>query len=120
MILDLACRQGDLAQAYEVRNKLGVRDGKVDAVLRSLARDDYVLFWRVLGSVDGYKAKVMEWVADAVRGRALKCIGRAYLGMEVKSLEGMVCQRWDVLVKEFGVGWLLEGEKVVIRKPKVK
>lgn len=103
-----------------MRNKYKIRDAKIDAVLRALVRDDFVLFWRVRGSVDGYKAKLMEWAEDGVRRRTLKCLGRAYLGIELKNLEALVCERWDVLVGEYGVGWLLEGSKVVIRKPKTK
>lgn len=120
MILDLACRQHDLAQAYEVRNRYTVKDAKIDGVLKSLTHDDYWLFWKVKGSVDGYKVKLMEWAEEGVRKQALKCLGRAYFGMEMGSLETYAGEKWDVLVREYGVGWIREGEKVVIRKPKTK
>jgi len=120
MILDLACRQHDLAQAYSIRNKYKVRDTKIDGVLRAVTHDDYWLFWKVKGSADGYKAKLMEWAEDRVRRQALKCLGRTYFGMDLRSLEGLAGERWDILVEQYGVGWLLEGEKVVIRKPKTK
>lgn len=120
MVLDLACRQHDLAQAYEVRRKYKIKDAKVDGVLKALVHDDYWLFWRVKGSVDGHKAKLMEWAEQGVRSQALKCLGRAYLGIDLQSLEAFTNEKWAVLVKEYGVGWLLEGSKVVIRKPKAR
>jgi hypothetical protein len=120
MIIDLACRQHDLSQAYEVRNRYKVKDAKIDCVLKALTHDDYWLFWKVKGSVDGYKVKLMEWAEEGVRRQALKCLGRAYFGMDLRGLEMYTGEKWDMLVKEYGVGWIREGEKVVIRKPKTK
>ena len=37
LVLDLACRQNELAQAYSVRQHYRLQDSKVDAVLRALA-----------------------------------------------------------------------------------
>ncbi|KUJ07510.1 uncharacterized protein LY89DRAFT_601174 [Mollisia scopiformis] len=118
LVLDLACRQNDLAQAYFVRHTYGLHDSKVDAILHALSHDNYFLFWRVKHSVDGLKAKVMEFAEDAIKRQALKCLGRSYLVIDQKSLEEYTNTTWQVLVRDFGVGWQLDGSKVIIRKPK--
>jgi len=89
-------------------------------MLGALMHDDYWFFWRVKRSVDGYKAKLIEWAEDRVRKQALKCLGRAYLDINLKSLEGYTNESWTNLVKEHSVGWHLDGNKVIIRKPKTK
>lgn len=120
LVLDLACRQNDLAQAYLVRHRFGLRDSKVDAVLRALAHDNYCLFWKVKRSVDGHKAKLMEFVEEEMRDQTLKCLGRSYLSIDLPSLEQYTNSSWASLMKDHKVGWELEGAKVVIRKPKTR
>jgi len=118
LVLDLACRQNDLAQAYVVRHSYRLRDAKVDSVLRALAHDNYFLFWRVKQSVDGHKAKLMEFAEDDMKKQTLKCIARSYLGIDLPSLEQYTNTPWVSLTKDHAVGWQLEGAKVIIRKPK--
>lgn len=118
LVLDLACRQNDLTEAYTVRHHYGLHDPKVDAVLRSLAHDNYFLFWRVKRSVDGHKAKLMEFAEDEMKRQTLKCLGRSYLSIDLPSLEQYTNTSWYALRKEQDVGWQLEGTKVIIRKPK--
>ncbi len=118
LVLDLACRQQDLAQAYSVRRHLGLRDSKIDALLGALAHDNYDLFWRVKKSVDGHKAKLMEFAEEAMRIHTTKCLSRTYLSLDLDSLEKITNASWSELVKDYKVGWELEGKKVVIRKPK--
>jgi hypothetical protein len=120
LVLDLACRQNDLAQAYSVRYKYGLHDPKVDSVLQALAHDNYFSFWRVKNSVDGHKASIMEFVEDDVRKQTLKCLGRTYFTMDLHSVEGYTNMVWPLLQKNYAVGWQLEGQKVVIRKPKTR
>ena len=120
LVLDLACRQNELAQAYSVRHSYKLHDPKVNSVLRALAHDNYYLFWRVKRSVDGYKAKIMEFAEDDMKKQTLKCRGRSYLNIDLPALEHYTSTSWPVLTKEFGVGWQLEGTKVIIRKPKGK
>ena len=120
LVLDLACRQNELAQAYEVRHHYRLRDPKVDAVLRALAHDNYFLFWRAKRSVDGHKAKIMEFAEDEMKKQTLKCLGRSYLNIDLPALEQYTNASWPTLTKEYSVGWQLEGTKVIIRKPKGK
>ncbi|KAL3427866.1 hypothetical protein PVAG01_01375 [Phlyctema vagabunda] len=120
LVLDLACRQQDLAQAYSIRNFYRLKDSKVDAVLQALARDNFFLFWRVKRSVDGHKAKLMEFAEDGIRKQTLKCLGRAYLSIDQPSLERFTATNWATLVNEYEVGWELTSSKVTIRKPKTR
>lgn len=118
LVLDLACRQNDLAQAFSVRHHYGLHDTKVDTVLQSLVHDNFFLFWRVKRSVDGHKSKLMEFAEYEMRKQTLKCLGRAYLSIDQPSLEQYTHAPWVSLTKDYGVGWQLESNKVVIRKPK--
>ncbi|TVY84243.1 hypothetical protein LSUE1_G002930 [Lachnellula suecica] len=120
LVLDLACRQNELAEAYSVRLHWGLQDAKVDAVLRSLAHDNYFLFWKVKKSVDGYKAKLMEFSEEGMRRQTLKCLGRGYLAIDLPSLEQYTSADWSSLTKDYAVGWQLESTKVIIRKPKTR
>jgi hypothetical protein len=120
LVLDLACRQNDLAQAYSARYYYALHDPRIDAVLRSLAHDNYFLFWRARRSVDGHKAKLMEFAEDDMRKQTLKSLGRAYLSIDRISLEQYTNAPWLSLTKDYGVGWQLESNKVVIRKPKIR
>lgn len=120
LVLDLACRQNDLSQAYLVRHEYHMHDPKLDALLRALTHDNYCLFWRVKRSVDGHKAKLMEFAEDTMKKQALKCLGRSYLSIDLSAVEKSTNTPWPILAKEFGVGWHLEGTRVIIRKPKAK
>lgn len=120
LVLDLACRQSDLSQAYLVRNEYRLHDNKVDAVLRAITHDNYFLFWRVKRSVDGHKAKLMEFAEDSMIKQALKCLGRSYLSIDLPAVEQSTNTPWSLLAKEYGVGWQLDGKKVIIRKPKTR
>jgi hypothetical protein len=120
LVLDLACRQNDLAEAYLVRQKYGLHDAKVDTILQALAHDNYFMFWRVRRSVDGHKTKLMEFAEEGMKKQALKCLGRSYLSIDLPSLEQYTNSSWSSLTNTLGVGWQLEGTKVVIRKPKTR
>jgi hypothetical protein len=119
-VLDFACRQRDLARAFSVKLQLGLRDTTVDSLLRAIAHDNYFLFWRIKRGVDGHKAKIMEFAEDEMKLHALKSIGKTYLTIDLASLEQLTDTPWASLAKNYGVGWQLEGTKVVIRKPKAR
>ncbi|KAJ2901778.1 hypothetical protein MKZ38_001398 [Zalerion maritima] len=125
LVLDAACRRGDLAEAFATRTRWRLRDKKVEDVLRALVHDDFVGFARLKRRVDGHKARLMEWAEEGVRRHALKCLGKGYLSVDRGFLERVTGREWEVLRKEDGVGWELEGngegedgmaQKVVIRR----
>ncbi|KXJ91892.1 hypothetical protein Micbo1qcDRAFT_161924, partial [Microdochium bolleyi] len=118
LILDAACRRGNLAEAYAVRSRYAFkgRDSKVDAVLDALAHDNYVEFMRLKGHVDGHRARLLEYAEDGMRRHALKCFGKTYLSVELGYLEKCAGSKWAGLQANDGVGWEREGDSVVIRR----
>ena len=119
-ILDLACRQYELVDAFAVKLDFGHRDRKVATVLRSLVHDDWVRFWRTRRAVDGYQRAIMEFATERMRLHALKCVGRSYMVADKAFVERTGDSSWENLVKG-GVGWeLQETGNVLIRKPKSK
>lgn len=121
LVLDAACRRGDLAEAHASRLRYGLRDGRVDAVLAALAHDNYAAFWRLRGQVDGHKARLMEFAEPSMRRHALLCLGRSYLAVDCSFLERCAGGRaWADLQKHDAVGWERDGQRVVIRRIKAK
>ncbi|KAL0936219.1 uncharacterized protein CTRU02_208434 [Colletotrichum truncatum] len=120
LVLDAACRRQDLAEAYAIRRRYGLKDAKVDAVLAALAHDNFVAFRKVQRSVDGHRAKLLEFAEGEMRTHVLKCFGRTYLGVDKEWLERCAGESWEVLVRDRGVGWELDGTRVVIRKVRAK
>lgn len=120
LVLDTACRRRELAEAFALRLRYGLRDAKVNAVLAALVHDDYVAFRRVKRGVDGHRAKVMEWAEADVRMHTLKCFGRTYMSVGLEFLEATTGSTWDDLRRDDGVGWELDDSRVVIRKVKAR
>lgn len=119
LILDTACRRHELAEAYGLRRAYKVRDLKIDAALSALAHDNYIVFHRVRKSVDGHRARLMEWAEQDLRVHTLKCFGRSYMSVDLKYLEQSTNVDWAQLTRD-GVGWELENEKVTIRRVRAK
>jgi len=120
MILDQACRQGDIAGAHETRLRYGYKDRRVELVLKALVADNWVVFWKMKKAVDGYQRSVMEFAERGMRLHALKCLGHGYFSADRKFVERCADRPWAQLVDD-GVGWeLTESDKIIIRKPKVK
>lgn len=116
LVLDAACRRGDLSDAYALRNRYRLRDAKVDAVLAALARDDWVAFFRAKKGVDGHRARLLEFAEDGVRRHLLKAFGRAYLSVPLRFLEASSGLDWEELRRRYKVGWEVDDGRVVIRK----
>ncbi|KAI1073941.1 hypothetical protein F5B20DRAFT_565265 [Whalleya microplaca] len=120
LILDTACRRNNLAEAFALRHKYRLTDPKVDSVLDALAHDNYVEFNRLKRRVDGHKAKLLEYADEVMRKHLLKCFARTYLSVDLDFLETCAGAKWASLRAVDGVGWELDGGKVVIRKVKAR
>ena len=124
-ILDLACRQDDLAAAFNLRwrsqKSFGYENRDVNCVLSAFATGIWVSFWRVRRRVDGFFRALLHWEITKVRRTALKIIGRSYVSSELswilQSSAGAEMD-WEELVKQEDVGWSRDGDQVTIRKPK--
>ena len=127
-ILDLACRQEDLASAFALRarscERFGYANTNLDRILASLVTNNWLLFWKVRRKVDGYVRAILYWKIPTVRKTALKMIARSYMTCDLDWI--MLCatgheMTWMELVKSENVGWIRENnDKITIRKPKSK
>lgn len=116
LVLDAACRRGNLAEAYALRSRHGLADAKVDLVLKALVGDNWVVWRRVKKQMDGYRVRLMDFAEGRIRGHTLKAFGRAYHSVPVGVLEDQTGCEWGELTGRFGVGWELDAGKVVIRR----
>jgi hypothetical protein len=86
----------------------------------ALATNDWPTFWRLRRQVDGYQRAIVAFAEPEMRMHALKCIGRSYMQLDKDYVERCTGASWAELV-ESGVGWeLVDGEKVIVRKPKTQ
>ncbi|KAI1322487.1 hypothetical protein F5Y16DRAFT_40243 [Xylariaceae sp. FL0255] len=120
LILDTACRRNNLTEAFALRHQYRLKDTKINAVLDALAHDNYIRFKRLKHSVDGHRAKLLEYAEETMRRHLLKCFGRTYLSVDLAFLETCTDVPWARLTAEDGVGWQLDGGKVIIRKVKAR
>lgn len=115
-ILDLACRQGDLAQAFAVRHLYCVQDQGIDAVLKALVTGDWCSFWQAKEMANSNQRRLMEWADERVRKHALQCLGKAYLTAEKTYVERAAQRSWEDLKELDHVGWELSGTNVKIKR----
>lgn len=127
LILDYATRQNDLGNAYALRYnsriKFGYESRNTDRLLKAIVSGDWITFWRIRRKVDGYVRAILFWHQDTQRKHSLKAIGRSYLASDLQWILDSATggeYTWDELVKAEDVGWLREGDKIIIRKPKLK
>ncbi|KAI1425322.1 hypothetical protein F5Y12DRAFT_784749 [Xylaria sp. FL1777] len=120
LVLDTACRRNNLGEAFALRHRYRLKDAKVNAVLDALTHDNYVEFKRLTQRVDGHRAKLLEYAEESVRKHLLKCFSRTYLSVDLSFLETCANSSWTRLTEDDGVGWELDGSKVVIRKVKAR
>jgi hypothetical protein len=127
LILDMAMRQNDLCNAYTLRYNSRMRFGyesrTTDRILRCITTADWVNFWRIRRQVDGYVRSILHWHLETQRKLALKAIGRTYMTCDVKWIIDSATggeMSWEELVKTEDVGWVRDGDKAIIRKPKTR
>lgn len=127
LVLDLACRQQELGTAFSLRSsgKLnqGYKSSIVDEILGAIITSNWVSFWRVRRKVDGYVRALIQWAVPTLRRHTLKALGKAYLSCDVEwilqSATGAEMS-WQELVEKESIGWIVDGSKVTIRKPKTQ
>ena len=119
-ILDLACRQNDLAQAHKVRNRAGYRNARVETVLSAIVHNNWYKFWNAYGSADEYQKRLMKWHADKMRKHIIECFGKSYLVVDKSYVEMAAASSWEDLRKESSLGWELNGETLTIKRIRMK
>lgn len=119
-ILDLACRQNDVAQAYHVRNRMKYRDTRVEMILHAIVHGNWYQFWNAHESADEYQKRLMEWYVDEVRRHVLDCFRRSYLVVDKSYVEKAAASSWEHLQKTNSLDWEVKGDAVTIRRIKAK
>ena len=129
LFLDYACRQGNMVSAFELRararREYDFHSEEIDKVLAALLHGNWVVFWQMHKSVDSYLRAVMNWAADRVRRHALKAVGSAYLNAPVNWIVGgctgdVESWTWEKLLVKENLGWQKEGDKIIIKRPKIR
>lgn len=120
LILDMACRRNQLAEAHRLRVRYKITDHKIKDVIDAVLHGDYHAFFKLKKQVDGHCRVLVEGAEADMRLHALKCFGQTYFSVEKGFLEQETGSTFDALKKDYKVGWEVAGEKVVIRIPKGK
>ena len=119
-ILDLSCRQNDLATAYNVACRFNYKNDRVGAVLKALVHGDWYTFWKVKPLMSGHQQQLMKYSDEGMRRRALDCLGKSYLSVDRDFLERSAQQSWEELREKSKMSWQLESDVVTIRQIKRK
>ena len=119
-ILDLACRTREFSEAFKVRNRWWYKDERVEGIVLAAVRDNWITFWRLREQIDGYQRALVGWIEEDLRKHALKCLAKTYFTVEKGYVEKCGGRKWEDLKALNGVGWELEGNKVIVRKVKSK
>ena len=117
-ILDLSCRQNDLATACEVRCRYNYKDVRINSVLKTLIHGDWYAFWKVKSSMSSHQQRLLEYGEEAMRKCALDCLGKSYLSVDRRFLERSTQRAWKELKDKDGLNWQLEEDVVTIRQIK--
>ena len=119
-ILDLACRQNDLALAYEVRHRYKHCNRVVGLTLRALVHGDWLMFWKLKASMNVYQQRLMDSADDRIQNIALKALEKSYLKIQVTYLESAIKRSWDELTEQDRLGWTLQGQTILKRRTQSK
>ncbi len=119
-VLDLACRQNDLATAYTVRCHYNYKSVRVGAVLKALVHGNWYAFWKVRPLMSSHQQRLLEYGEEGMRRRALDCLGTSYLKIDKDFLERSARRPWEELKEKSNVNWQLEADLVTIRQIKRK
>lgn len=119
-VLDLACRQGDLATAYQIKQSYRFENLRIDLILKALAHGNWCSFWKIQDQMDIYQQGLAKFADAKIRGHAVKCIGKSYLSIDKSYIMAITRKSWEQLQEETGVAWGLEEGLVIIRRIKKK
>ena len=119
-ILDLACRQDELAAAFEIRHRYGYCNHRVEPVLRALVHSNWFLYWKLKASMDEYQRRLMDSADDRVRRSALNALSNGFLKIQREYLEHATSCAWDCLKDHEKLNLTLEGEMITMRRPQRK
>ncbi|KAL8870426.1 MAG: hypothetical protein Q9174_003533 [Haloplaca sp. 1 TL-2023] len=118
LILDLACRQNDLAVAFHLRQLYDQRSKSIDNVLSALVHGNWSLFWEAKDAASAYQRRLMSWTDARMTEHALNCLGKSYMSVHEAYLKQCIGLSWEELCERKKLTWERDGEKIVIRQMK--
>ena len=107
-----------MVAAYSARRNYKYKDAQVDQILRAMVSGNWYTYWKVSGAMDKYQRSLLQMADKSMRKHALQCIGKSYPNVDVIYLETATDSNWKSLKEKDQVTWELEGERVVIKRPK--
>ena len=119
-ILDVSCRQNDLATAYKMVCRYNYNNVRVEAVLRALVHGNWFAFWKAKSLMSDHQQRLLEYGEEGMRQRGLDCLGKSYLSVDREFLERSTQRRWEELKAKNNMAWQLEADIVTIRQIKRK
>lgn len=117
-ILDLACRQQDLADAFRVRNIYHHRSGRIGMILTALVHGNWVLFGKAKVAGNVYEKRLMEWAGPRMTDHVVRCLGKSYLSVSKAYVDQCTGMPWERLEESRQLSWTCEGQTVVIKQTK--
>ncbi|KAL8926282.1 MAG: hypothetical protein Q9208_003004 [Pyrenodesmia sp. 3 TL-2023] len=115
-LLDVACRQQDLATAFGMRRVYQYRSIRIDRVMTALVHGDWMLFQRAKRGADLHEQLLMQWADERMAGHALQCIGKSYLSLPKGYLERCTSMQWEELKMVKKLSWTLDDQTVVVKQ----
>ncbi|CAL8578183.1 hypothetical protein XPA_003982 [Xanthoria parietina] len=117
-ILDLACRQQDLADAFRVQNIYNHRNGRIGMILTALVHGNWVLFGKAKAAGNVYEKRLIEWAGLRMTDHVVRCLGKSYLSVSKAYVEQCTGMPWERLKESRKLLWTCEGQTVVIKQTK--
>ncbi|KAI4109395.1 MAG: hypothetical protein L6R37_000552 [Teloschistes peruensis] len=122
LILDLACRQNDLASAFHVRCLYNHRSRGVDTVLSALIHGNWLKYWDARTTTSAHERRLVQWTDEKMATHAIQCLGKSYLSIQKTFLERCTDLEWKSLKDTKRISWALDedGDNVIIKQIKKK
>ena len=117
-ILDLACRQQDLATGFRVLSIYDHGNRRVHMVLRALVHGNWVLFEQAKASGSDHEKRLMDWAGGRMTDHAVQCLGKSYMSVHKGYVEQCTGMEWEELKESRKMSWVCDGETVVIKQMK--
>ncbi|KAG5364486.1 putative membrane protein [Yarrowia sp. E02] len=120
--LYLAIVAGNVSGGYEILDRNGWKDSRLQAVLRAWETKDSVSWARLYATeTDLGRSKMMQSGDSHMAMECLKRVGKSYFFIQTAELEKMIGWKWPAIQKDLGCGWRQEVDgRIIIRERRQK
>ena len=121
-MLHLAARLEEYGAALAVKAEFRVADRRALQALGAVIHGNYWSYRAARNRVDQYVGRLMDFAEDRMRRLMLKCVGAAYMTIDLPYLEVVSGMSWRKLKEVHKVGWELNGatKTVTVKRPKMR